>query len=217
MDHDLKSGIYTLSDLREPIVTLQQRATTNRKCCSSKIICALFCTFSLFWIALNIPDDISLSWKETDLLNWRTTENHFTIKNYNLIKNWYTPDTNLQQHFWHCDDILAEQPSCDWIKTQSFQLPEYKIDKPIKPGKKMNFVVNNSHFWRENTPYWEDMKEACKYDLLLTFWTLGNINSPVYRLCAPIEGSETKQTKEQKGNKQERKGQKFRNFFSFNS
>ena len=210
--------IHLSTNIREPILpTRQIQPTTQRNCCSPQAVCTLFCVSFLFWLGVNSQNDVSLAWTESEIDNWRTTKNHFTISNHNFLKTWYTPDTNIEQHFWYCENLLDEQPNCDWIKSQSFELPENKTSKAVKSGKKINFIIDNSKIWRENAPYWEDMKEACKYDLLLTFWTLGELNTPVYRLCEPVENNKLEPTKEQKGNKQQKRGETFRNFFSFNS
>tara|TARA_B100001094_G_C18174934_1_gene797367 strand:- start:1776 stop:2381 length:606 start_codon:yes stop_codon:yes gene_type:complete len=156
-------------------------------CCSGKVLCSLFCTALIFWSVINSQHNVSLTWEESELTGWRTTENKFRIANHNWLKNWKLRDHTIDQQFWYCKDILAVEPDCEWITSQSLEIPKAKLYKTVKGGGEMNLVINNSKIWLKTAPYWDDMMEACKYDLLLTFWTVGGVTTPTYRLCTPNE------------------------------
>ena len=182
---------YAAPLLNDPILPVTN--TENREppksrwcavCCSGKVLCSLFCTVLIFVSVINSQHNVSLTWEESALRGWRTTENKFRIANHNWLKTWKIREPAIQQQFWYCTDILAVEPQCDWITSQTLKIPETKLYKSIKGGSEMNFIVDTSNIWSKMAPYWEDMREACEYDLLLTFWTLGEIRSPTYRLCA---------------------------------
>jgi len=179
--------------LETPDIQPQQNTPKTRwcaVCCSGKVLCSLFCTALIFWSVINSQHNLSLMWEESELTGWRTTENKFRIANHNWLKNWRNRDSTINQQFWYCKDILAVQPDCEWITSQTLEMPENKIGKTVKGGGEMNFIVDSSKIWIKTAPYWEDMREACKYDLLLTFWTIGGISTPTYRLCAPEDNDE---------------------------
>ena len=63
--------VHLSTNIREPILPTQQiQPTTQRKCCSSQTLCALFCVSFVFWIGIYSQDDVSLAWTESDIDNW---------------------------------------------------------------------------------------------------------------------------------------------------
>ena len=150
-------------------------------CCDAKVICAFVCTALIFGTVTMMQDDITFRWENTEL-NWKSQNSTFVLHNHNLLKSYSTPADKIHQVFWYCKDLTASVPECDWITTQTLDIPDYKIGKELWGGQEMRIRTINED-WDKHVEYWSDMIEACRYGLLMIYWTMGGVRTPTYDVC----------------------------------
>jgi len=162
----------------EPSVHVRGRTT---RCCSGKLVCSLVCTALLFGFAISSQEDVSFLWETTDM-DWKSQNSTFSLYNHNFLKSYSNPADKIHQMFWYCKDIESVTPDCDWITTQTLAVPEYKVDKEIWGGRGVHIRTSNKD-WDKHVEHWSDMIDACKYGLLMVFWSFGSLRTPTYNVC----------------------------------
>lgn len=150
-------------------------------CCSSKLICAFVCTAMIFGSFIMFQGDVTFHWESTDL-DWKSQNSTFVLQNHNFLKIYSSPADKIHQVFWYCKDLSAVVPECDWVTTQTLVVPDYKIGKELWGGQSLKIRTINED-WDKHVEVWPQMIEACRYGLLMIFWTMGGLRTPTYDVC----------------------------------